>query len=188
MSGAQPAAATWIAFLRGVNVNGVRLTMSAVRATLSGIGLARVRTVLATGNVLFDDEDLDATGAAERKSAIENCLRDAFGYDAWIVLVSARELAPTMARFPFARDDPTIQPYVVLGSDPAVLRALTVETPQLDATMEATALGDNVLYWRVRAGHTTDSPFAKVLAKPRFRTTTTTRNLRTLDKVLVAAR
>ena len=44
--------------------------------------------------------------------------------------------------------------------------------------------GDGVVYWNPVKGTTVDTPFAKVLAKSRFKPTTTNRNLRTLTKLL----
>jgi uncharacterized protein (DUF1697 family) len=172
-----------VAFLRGVNVNGVTVKMAELRAALTDVGLAGVRTVLATGNVVFED---DGAKPAARKKQIESCLRDTFGYDAWIVLLSATELTRIVEAFPFTRDDPAIHPYVVLGSDPKTLATLHTSAPDLDPEVEAIALGTGALYWRVPKGRSTDTPFAKLLAKKQFRESTTTRNLRTLTKVLAA--
>jgi uncharacterized protein (DUF1697 family) len=173
-----------IAFLRGVNVAGVTVKMAELRSALSDSGLANVRTVLASGNVLFDE---DGTKPATRKAQIEGCLRDTFGYDAWIVLFTATELTRIVDGFPFVRDDPAVQPYVVLGSAQAALEDLHTSAPKLDPAVEAIELTTGALYWRVPKGSTLDTPFAKLLAHKRFRATTTNRNLRTLNKVLAAA-
>jgi uncharacterized protein (DUF1697 family) len=170
-----------VAFLRGVNVNGVTVKMTELRTTLTAIGLRDVRTVLASGNVVFED---DGAKPAERKKQIESALRATFGYDAWIVLLSASELTRIVGAFPFTRDDPDVHPYVVLGSDPKTLLTLHESAPELDPEVEAIAVGKGALYWRAPKGRSTDTPFAKVLAKKQFRESTTTRNLRTLEKVL----
>ena len=44
--------------------------------------------------------------------------------------------------------------------------------------------GEGVVYWNPVKGTTVDTPFAKLLAKARFKPTTTNRNLRTLRKML----
>lgn len=173
-----------MAFLRGVNVGGVTVKMADLRTALTASGLANVRTVLASGNVVFDE---DGTKPATRKAQIESCLRDTFGYDAWVVLLTAPELTRIVDGFPFVRDDPSVHPYVVLGSDQAAIDDLHASAPELDPQVEAIALSKGALYWRVPKGSTLDTPFAKLLAHKRFRSTTTNRNLRTLDKVLAAA-
>ena len=44
----------YAAFLRGVNVGGVNLKMADVAAALAAAGFDDVRTVLASGNVVFN--------------------------------------------------------------------------------------------------------------------------------------
>ncbi|MEO5738010.1 MAG: hypothetical protein ABIQ82_11180 [Variovorax sp.] len=42
-----------------------------------------------------------------------------------------------------------------------------------------------MLYWQCPRGGSTDTPVAKLLAKPRYRASITTRNLRTVEKLIV---
>ncbi|MDI3314110.1 MAG: DUF1697 domain-containing protein [Mycobacterium sp.] len=44
--------------------------------------------------------------------------------------------------------------------------------------------GDGVIYWQVPKGGTLDSAVGKTMGKQRYKSSTTTRNLRTLAKVL----
>ena len=44
---------------------------------------------------------------------------------------------------------------------------------------EQTRLGPEALAWLAPAGGTLDSPFSKLSAKPKYKASTTTRNLRT---------
>jgi uncharacterized protein (DUF1697 family) len=72
------------------------------------------------------------------------------------------------------------------GSDTKVLdeiEAAAADLPDADAG-ERTERGDGVIYWDCPKGHSTDTPFAKLAAKPKYKSTTTTRNLRTLRKLL----
>ena len=46
------------------------------------------------------------------------------------------------------------------------------------------AAGAGVLYWQVPRASTLDSAIGKTMGKKRYKSSTTTRNLRTLDKVL----
>ena len=71
----------YAAFLRGVNVGGVALKMDEVRRVFTDAGFTAVRTILASGNVVFDSPE--AVGAVRAKA--EKALRDAFGYDAWVL-------------------------------------------------------------------------------------------------------
>jgi hypothetical protein len=46
------------------------------------------------------------------------------------------------------------------------------------------ALGNGVMYWKVKIGDTLGTPFAKILAKAKFKSVVTTRNINTLEKML----
>jgi uncharacterized protein (DUF1697 family) len=172
--------AGYAAFLRGVNVGGINIKMSDLRKMFAELGFGGAKTILASGNVLFDADG----EPAELKRAIEAGLRETFGYDAWIVLYDIETLRTVVAAYPFDPEREGWHPYVVLSSDPGVFDELTVLSDDLDPATERIALGDGVLYWEVERGHTLDSTFGKATGKKRFKSTTTTRNLRTLNKVL----
>ncbi len=74
----------YAALLRGVNVGGINLAMSDVAAVFSGLGLENVKTVLASGNVLFDSDD----PAESLKPRLEGALGERFGYEAWVHVLS----------------------------------------------------------------------------------------------------
>ncbi|MGW4481280.1 DUF1697 domain-containing protein [Rhodococcus triatomae] len=173
--------ARWVALLRGVNVGGINVKMADVREALGAAGFENVRTVLASGNVLFDS---DRTDAAALKSDIEAVLRERFGYDAWIVLVDAPTLERIVDGFPFDAEREGWHPYVLLASDPAALTEMMSAAADLDLGDEDIRLGDGVLYWHVERGQTLNSPFGKLTGKAKYKSTTTNRNLRTLRKLL----
>ncbi|GAB3045668.1 DUF1697 domain-containing protein [Parafrigoribacterium mesophilum] len=179
--------ARMIALLRGVNVGGITVKSAPLAATFAEQGFTGVRTVLASGNVAFDATDgIASAGLADLKGRIELALQQAFGYDAWIVLVSGERMARIAAGYPFARADDTHHPYVVFSSDENVAAELLASSGSLTQEEESIASGDGVLYWRVPRGSTLNSPFAKLLAKSRFTPYITTRNLRTVEKLATA--
>jgi hypothetical protein len=55
---------------------------------------------------------------------------------------------------------------------------------EADADVDPLAAGDDVVYWNPVKGTTVDTPFAKLLAKPKYKPLTTNRNLRTLRKII----
>jgi uncharacterized protein (DUF1697 family) len=172
----------WIALLRGVNVGGITVRSADLRDLFRELGYANVSTVLASGNVLFDSDE----PAPHLKQRIESALGERFGYDAWIVLLDRATFERIAAAYPFERDDDAFTPYVVFGSDPAPLRELADSVGEPDAAVESVTLGDGALYWRVVKGRTVDSPMGRLLGRQKYRTTTTNRNYRTVERILSA--
>ncbi len=169
-------------FLRGINVGGINIKMAHLREALTAAGVSDARTLLASGNVVLASS-LDAA-AVKRKC--ETCLRDAFGYDAWVVVLDAARLAELVAACPYPDDDKSTHTYITISSDEAMLDELDAAGAALEG-VEQKRLGPEALAWLAPAGGTLDSPFSRISAKPRFKAATTTRNLRTLIKVRDAA-
>ncbi|KZS69516.1 pyridoxamine 5-phosphate oxidase [Mycobacterium kansasii] len=167
----------YAAFLRGVNVGGVNLKMADVAAALTDAGFAHVRTVLASGNVLLE-ASLDA---AQVRATAEAALRERFGYDAWVLVYDIDTVRAIDGGYPFDREVDGYQSYVTFVSDPAVLDELAALTAGPE---EKISRGDGVVYWQVPKGSTLDSAIGQTMGKKRYKSSTTTRNLRTLDKVL----
>ena len=56
----RPAMLKYIAFLRGINVGGHKpIKMEALAKAFASLGFQNVKTVLASGNVLFESRELD---------------------------------------------------------------------------------------------------------------------------------
>ncbi|MFY2788385.1 DUF1697 domain-containing protein [Rhodococcus sp. MALMAid1271] len=170
----------WVVLLRGINVGGINIKMADLRAALQDAGFGHVRTILATGNVVLESPlTSDAL-----KPAVETVLAEAFGYQAWVIVSDVPSLRQVVDAYPFDAEREGWHPYVVFGSNDEHLTELSALAAELDPELERVAEGDNVIYWEVRKGSTTDSRFGKATAKAKYKATTTTRNLRTLAKVL----
>lgn len=176
---------TYVALLRGVNVNGITIRMADLARVLGELGLRNVRTVLASGNAVFET---GGSGGIEDdavlKSRIEAGLRHAFGYEAWIVLITQARLGEVVAGFPFDATREGWHPYVLFSSDPSATGELLASAGALDPTDDIVAAGAGVIYWHNRRAVGVDSAFSKLAGKVRYRSTTTNRNLRTLQRLL----
>jgi uncharacterized protein (DUF1697 family) len=170
---------TYAAFLRGVNVGGVNLKMAEVAAALTDAGFADVRTILASGNVLLES----ASGVAAVRKKAEAALRKTFGYDAWVLAYDIATVRAIDEAYPFEREVDGYQSYVTFVADAGVLDELAALGEKAGAD-EKISRGDGVVYWQVPKGSTLDSTIGKTMGKPRYKSSTTTRNLRTLAKVL----
>jgi uncharacterized protein (DUF1697 family) len=169
----------YAAFLRGVNVGSVNLKMADVAKAFEEAGFTNVRTILASGNVLLDSR---AAVDAVRKKA-QTALRDAFGYDAWVLAYDVQTIAQISKDFPFEREVEGHHSYVTFVTDEEVLDELAALAKDAGA-QEKIKRGTGVIYWQVPRTGTLDTTIGKTMGKKRYKSSTTTRNLRTVDKVL----
>lgn len=166
--------------LRGVNVGGVTMKMADLRATLEQTGLRDVKTLLASGNAV-----VTATkDPADVKGMVETALRQDFGYDAWVIVLTVDRLSELSAAVPYPADDPGVHAYVTFCTDPDILEELFALGNA--AGQEQVRLGPEAVAWTALKGATLESGLSRATAKPRYKSTTTTRNLRTLDKIVAA--
>ncbi len=172
----------YAAFLRGVNVGGVNLKMAEVATALTEAGLAEARTVLATGNVRL----VSAKGADAVRATAEKALRKQFGYDAWVLVYPVKKLQSIVDGYPFDPEVDGYQSYVTFVSDTDVLGELASLEAGADEKIERGPKSVGVIYWQVAKNHTLDSTIGKTMGKKKYKSSTTTRNLRTLVKVLSA--
>ncbi len=169
----------YAAFLRGVNVSGTTMKMADVADAFSDAGFRGVKTILASGNVL-----LDSSAAAKTvRTKAEAALRDAFGYDAWVLVYDLDTVRAVADGYPFEPEVEGHHSYVTFVSDPAILDELAGLADDA-GPQEKIERGDGVLYWQVPKSSTLDSAVGKTMGKKRYKSSTTTRNLRTLAKVL----
>jgi uncharacterized protein (DUF1697 family) len=112
-----------IALLRGINVGTAkRVAMADLRALMEALGYANVRTLLNSGNAVFDAARGTAAGHAR---AVKAALLEKTGIDAEVVVKTADELAAAVAEHPLRRhatDDSRL--LVLFAQDPSTLAAL----------------------------------------------------------------
>ena len=201
---------TWVALLRGVNVGGNTIKSADLVAAIREVGFSRVKAVLASGNVLVDDDDDDGDGdagtdadtgvggpsagltrgRAEVRRRLETAIDARYGYGVQVAVVRLDEMQAVIDAYPFA-EVADRHAYVTFATDRDVIAALAEDAAGLLAATSASgserlALGDGVIYWEVAKGSSTNSPFAKISSRARYRTgaeVITTRNLRTLRKL-----
>ncbi len=92
----------YVAFLRGMNLGGRRITNDDLRLHFEVLGCEDVATFRASGNVIFA---VDGESSAKLTGRIEGGLADALGYEVPVFLRSADELLAIAAHEPFAAKD-----------------------------------------------------------------------------------
>lgn len=91
--------AGYVALLRGINVGGhKRVSMERLRKAVAALGYRNVRTLLASGNVLFD---APARGRAALAARIERQLEKTLGHEIGVLVRTREELAALARLDPF---------------------------------------------------------------------------------------
>ena len=176
---------TYIAFLRGINVGGHRVTMEASRRLCTELGLTNVRTYIQTGNVFFDTTEQE--DRAHLTARIEQHLQQTLGYAVPTFLRTPAELEHLLALDPFRHltvtDDMRLCLMFLSEPAPSGL-VLPLRSPKAD--MEIVHLTDREAFviWHIIEGRApaTMSFLDKALGRR-----TTTRFFPTAAKILEAA-
>jgi uncharacterized protein (DUF1697 family) len=166
----------YIAFLRGINVGNIRIKMPDLKIAFQKMDFQNVVTYLQTGNVVFDSEK----NISEIKLILERGLSETFHYQAFVLLYEYVFLKEIVAKYPFEKEE-NYHAYVIFVEDEAILDELINISQDME---EEIAKGNTVLYWKVKKGESLDTPFAKITAKAKYKSSTTTRNINTLEKML----
>ena len=169
----------YVAFLRGVNVKGTNMKMEAVRLVFQQAGMKNVSSVLASGNILFNSK----VPAEELTPLLSNAMGTHFDYEAFLFIKTAAEIESMIEHNPF-ESDPDHHVYCFIGI-PQVEQTL-MEEFQLVAssdTQDAAEIAGHCFYWRVPKNSTLESPFGKILGRKRLKSSFTSRNQNTIQKI-----
>lgn len=178
-----PTASACILLIRGINVGKAnRISMSALSKALADAGYTRVRTLLASGNVVLD---APCETPASVASAVEKLLSTQFSINTGVVALGADTVARAIARNPLATiaDDPT-RLLIILANNRKALTSLA-PLQEVDWGSEEFALTGQAAYlWcpnGVSAGTLAEAAFKQM---PKA---ATSRNLNTLNRLVSLA-
>ncbi|MFL6625529.1 MAG: DUF1697 domain-containing protein [Burkholderiaceae bacterium] len=172
-----------IALLRGINVGKAkRVPMADLRALMEGLGHANVRTLLNSGNAVFDARG--GTPAALART-LRAAILDKLGVDCEVIVKTAGELDAAIAEHPLRRhandDARLLVMFVQAPSTLAELKALE----STDWSPEAFAVGAQAA-WLWCADGIIESRVAKAVGKV-LKDRGTARNWATVGKLQALA-
>jgi len=153
----------YVAFLRGMNLGGRRITNDELRSHFEALGCEDVATFRASGNVIFA---CDGESPAKLTLRFEAGLADALGYEVPVFLRTAAELSAIAAQEPFDAKQ-------VAASRGKLQIALLVTKPSAAAAKKALALSTDAdrlaieareLYWLPDGGMSDSELDLKALA------------------------
>ena len=181
--GAPEAGRRYLAFLRGMNVGGHRVSMADLRAHIESLGVTNVETFIASGNVIFDAGRRQTAVALER--AIESCLLERLGYPVSTFLRTPQELAAIARAVPFDATEIETPGYTVhvgfLRTAPD--HALQTLLKASETSFDAFGTGSRELYWLCR-GKLTESTVKWTAIERAIDGSVTMRNLTTVRKLV----
>ncbi len=139
-----------IALLRGINVGRAkRIAMADLRALMEELGFRNVKTLLNSGNVVFD-----ATRPNPKRIAktIEAAIEERCGFTAAVIVMTAADLHAAIAANPIpqAEKDPS-QFLLGFTQDPAAIEPVRPLAKQ-DWKPDMLAVSDKAVYMWCRAG------------------------------------
>ena len=181
-----PSMPRFAALLRAINVGGRTVKMTELCTLFEQARLTNVRSVIASGNVLFESR---ATDAAALEKRIESALRKGLGYDVGTFLRTPVELDAVVAHDPFDRADPVLDSHTV-----HVIFTRSTISPSSAARIVALATDydefhvfGREVFWRTR-GRSSDSPIKPGAFARAFDASGTARNITTVRKLAAKIR
>jgi uncharacterized protein (DUF1697 family) len=179
-------AQTWVVLLRGINVNPTtKVAMADLRGLLEALGYTSVRTLLQSGNVLLSSGKRPSVGPIEAAIAAETGVRSK------VVVLPVDELGRIASANPLRqdpsgreRDDLSKLVITFLGED---IVPSEIERPSdADLDPEGLVITPRAIYQWCPLG------ILQSQLKPswwrQFGPVATTRNVRTVDRILAAAK
>jgi uncharacterized protein (DUF1697 family) len=170
-----------IAFLRAINVGGHTVKMDVLRQSFESLGLTKVETFIASGNVIFETTARN-TAALENKIAAH--LHQALGYEVATFIRTETELAQLTAYQPF--------PKVIYKSAVAFNIAFLNKAPDAQSIarlmakrteIDDFAVNQREVYWLCRTGQS-DSTFSNAVLEKTLGQPATLRGVNTLQKLV----
>lgn len=90
-----------VGLLRGINVGGHhKVPMTELKSILSNLGYENVKTILNSGNILFETKKKDSAGL---ERIIELALSEHFGFPIPVILIPQNQISELVNEEPFAR-------------------------------------------------------------------------------------
>jgi len=130
------------AFLRAINVGGHTVRMDELRRIFTDLGLGRVETFIASGNVVFDTT---ARNLATLERTIEKRLAAEFGYEVATFVRTIDVVAELAAHEPFDAE--------MVARAPTCCLALVSRTPDREAVARVRAAESDAHRFHIKGPH-----------------------------------
>jgi uncharacterized protein (DUF1697 family) len=174
--------AKYVAFLRGINVGGnKKVPMAKLKSVLQEFGFQNVRTLLASGNVIFEFKKESLPSLTKKISAT---LDEAFGFIIPVILRNADEIEKIVESVPFKN--------IIVAKDTRLYVTFLSEDPKsnlkipyysTDKSFQILNIKDKTIFSVLDVSKTGTVDAMAILEKE-FGKNITTRNWNTIVKIL----
>jgi uncharacterized protein (DUF1697 family) len=136
---------SYVALLRGINVGGNnKIDMKQLRAAFAEAGFTDARTYINSGNVIFSSDK----NADSARMACEALIAGQFGLNIAVVVLSAEELAETLAHAPdWWGSAPDAKHSAIFVIPPATAEGVCAEVGEIKPEYEKCARYGKVIFW-----------------------------------------
>jgi len=151
-----------VALLRGINVGTAkRVAMAELREMMLGLGYANVRTLLNSGNAVFD---AGAGTPADHAKKLKAALHEQCGVQAEVIVKTAADIAAAVAEHPLKRHATNDSLLLVMFVQEAAALGKLKALEAADWAPEAFAVGAHAA-WLWCANGSAKSPLAAAVGK-----------------------
>lgn len=172
----------YAAFLRGINIGNKQVKMEQLREVLTKMGFENIKTVLASGNIVFETSETDILQLTKN---VEEKLATEFGFQISIILMSSVKLKNLVDTHPFAsvKQDANTKLYVTFLKQST---KPSLKTPFHSPTkdFEIFDINQNAIFSVVHLSQTTGTLDLMDFLEKKFGEDLTTRNWNTIEKML----
>ena len=176
---------TYIAILRGINVNGQKIIkMAELRDHLTVLGFNNLASYIQSGNIVFQSEIPDSNVLEDK---IHENIKANYGFDVPVIVRSLSEWKLVVEQFPFNMEDCDINRlgFVFLKNKPA--HNHVEEIAKFKASNDEVVYADKEIYLHIPDGFG-KSKLTNNVFERKLKVTATTRNWKTTQKLLEMAK
>lgn len=167
-----------IALLRGINISGQKLIkMADLRQILTEAGLNEVQTYIQSGNIIFKYDK----SKEEAQKTIQDAIKNHYNFDVPTMILNIKELEEIITNTPYKADPESKNPYVViLENEPSEENITKLQEANPKEKFQIICKVIYIMY----ADGAGKSKLTNNLIESKLKTTATTRNWRTMNKLL----
>ena len=167
----------YIALLRGINVGGhKKILMADLKKLFEDAGFTDVVTYIQSGNVVFSSESADSLD-----EKIRAAINSKYGWEVAVMVTTSEEIQRVLAECPFPQDKKEKSYFMILSGPPTKENIRSMDS--INYPGEEFIIGDGCIYLYSEVGYG-KSKLSNTLFERKLKVSTTTRNYRTMMKLV----